>query len=105
MISADLRENSKYRTMKDVETVLRFFAMLKINFWESITLSKYLDLFLERANKLPEDAVAYYKNLFERTIQLAYDIYGDKTFCMWKRIVKEIYFVGPNEQRLSYMIP
>lgn len=84
-ISADLRENLKYRTMKDVETVLRFFAMLKIDFWESITLSKYLDLFLERANKLPEDAVAYYKDLFERTIQLAYDIYGDKTFCMWKK--------------------
>ena len=71
--------------MKDVETVLRFFAMLKINFWESITLSKFLDLFLECANRLPEDAVAYYKNLFERTIQLAYDIYGEKTFCMWKK--------------------
>lgn len=84
-VSVELRENSKYKTMKDVETVLRFFAMLKIDSWESITLSKFLDLFLEHANKLPEDAIAYYKNLFERTIQLAYDIYGEKTFCMWKK--------------------
>ena len=71
--------------MKDVETVLRFFAMLKVDFWENITLSKFLDLFLERANKLPDDAVEYYKNLFEHTIQLAYDIYGEKAFCMWKK--------------------
>lgn len=85
LVSVELRENPKYKTMKDVETVLRFFAMLKIDYWESITLSKFLDLFLERANKLPEDAVVYYKNLFERTIQLAYDIYGEKTFCMWKK--------------------
>ena len=47
-----------------------------------------LDLFLECANKLPDDAVEYYKNLFEHTIQLAYDIYGEKTFCMWKKIGK-----------------
>ena len=85
LVSVELRENPKYKTMKDVETVLRFFAMLKIDSWESITLSKFLDLFLERANKLPEDAVVYYKNLFERTIQLAYDIYGEKTFCLWKK--------------------
>ena len=84
LVSVELRENTKYKTMKDVETVLRFFAMLKIDYWENITLSKFLDLFLERANKLPEDAVAYYKDLFEQTIQLAYDIYGEKTFCMWK---------------------
>mgnify|MGYP003466997912 FL=1 len=85
IISTDLRENPKYRTMKDVETVLRFFAMLKIEYWENVTLSKFLDLFLECANKLPGDAIEYYKNLFEHTIQLACDIYGEKTFCMWKK--------------------
>lgn len=84
-ISSELRDNPKYRTMKDVETVLRFFAMRQINSWESITLSKFLDLFTERANKLPIEVIQYYKNLFEQTIQLAYDIYGEQTFCMWKK--------------------
>ena len=85
IVSVGLRENPKYKTMKDAETVLRFFAMLKIDFWESVTLSKFLDIFLKCANKLPQEAIAYYKNLFESTIQLAYDIFGENTFCMWKK--------------------
>lgn len=84
-ISVELRGNSKYKTMKDVETVLRFFAMRQVDSWENITLSKFLDYFLECANELPKDAITYYKSLFEQTIQLAYDIYGDYTFCMWKK--------------------
>lgn len=88
IISVELRENPKYKTMKDVETVLRFFAMLHIDSWEGISLSKFLDLFLERANKLPKEVIAHYRNLFERTIQLAYDIYEDKAFCMWKKSSK-----------------
>lgn len=85
IISLELRENSKYRTMKDVETVLRFFAMRQIDLWENITLSKFLDLFLERANRLPQEAIQYYRNLFECTIKLAYDIFGEQTFCLWKK--------------------
>jgi len=85
IISVELRENTKYKTMKDAETVLRFFAMLQIDSWENITLSKFLDSFLERANKLPQEVITHYKSLFEHTIQLAYDIYGEKTFCMWKK--------------------
>ena len=42
-------------------------------------------IILECANELPKDAITYYKSLFEQTIQLAYDIYGDYTFCMWKK--------------------
>ena len=84
-ISVELRGNSKYKTMKDVETVLRFFAIRQVDSWENITLSKFLDYFLERANGLPEEVITYYKLLFEQTIQLAYDIYGDYTFCMWKK--------------------
>ena len=84
-INTELRDNTKYKTMKDVETILRFFAMRQINHWENITLSKFLDLFIERANKLPQNALEYYKTLFEQTIQLAYDIYGEYTFCMWKK--------------------
>lgn len=85
IISLELRDNPKYRTMKDVEIVLRFFAMRHIDAWESVTLSKFLDLFTEYANKLPISVIQYYKSLFEQTIQLAYDIYGDQTFCMWKK--------------------
>lgn len=85
LISVELRENPKYKTMKDVETVLRFFAMLQIDSWENVTLSRFLDSFLECANKLPQEVITHYKILFEHTIQLAYDIYGEKAFCMWKK--------------------
>lgn len=85
IISLDLRENSKYKTMKDVETVLRFFAMRQIDSWEGTTLSKFLDLFIKCANNLPQNVIQYYKELFEQTIQFAYDIYGEQTFCMWKK--------------------
>ena len=83
-MSDELKENSKFRTMKDVETVLRFFALRKIDKWENTTFTKFLDHFACQANKLPENVLSEYKSIFEKTIKFAYDLLGDKAFCMWK---------------------
>lgn len=83
-MSDELKENSKFRTMKDVETVLRFFALRKIDKWENTTFTKFLDHFAYQANKLPENVLSEYKSIFEKTIKFAYDLLGDKAFCMWK---------------------
>ena len=79
-----MKENTKFKTMKDVETVLRFFALRKIDLWDGTTFSKFLDKYALRANDLPELVLPDYKVLFENTIKFAYDLFGDKAFCMWK---------------------
>ncbi len=84
IVSDELKENTKFKTMKDVETVLRFFALRKIDQWDNTTFTKFLDCYAYRADVLPEEILFEYKILFEKTIKLAYDIFGDKAFCLWK---------------------
>lgn len=83
-ISDELKENTKFKTMKDVETVLRFFALRKIDQWDNTTFTRFLDRFAYRADELPEHVLPEYKVLFEKTIKFAYDLFGDKAFCLWK---------------------
>lgn len=85
IVSDELKENSKFRTMKDVEIVLRFFALRKIDLWNGTSFSKFLDMFASRANELPDNILIKYKSLFEDTIKFAYDLMEDKIFCMWKK--------------------
>lgn len=85
IIDDDLKENILFKSMKDVEYVLRFFAIRQINQWsDDWTLSTFLDLFSSAAQNLPEDILESYKDLFEKTIELAFNIFGDKTFCLYK---------------------
>ena len=83
-ISEDLKNNSKFRTMKDVETVLRFFALRKIDAWGDSTFTNFLDRYANATTSISEDAVSAYSLLFKRTIRLAYELFGDYTFCMWR---------------------
>lgn len=85
VISDDLRDNKDFSTMKDVETVLRFFALRSINFWNNTTFSKFLDEYSDYMTNVDEDLLNLYKKLFEQTISLAYSIFGERTFCLWKR--------------------
>lgn len=91
-ISEELKENQLFSTMKDVEYVLRFFAMRNIHAWSKGTLSRFLDQILYESSKLPVDKINQYKELFEQTIKLAYDIYGDLVF----QLRKKVYFEGDN---------
>lgn len=85
IISDELKEDPRFRTMKDVEFVLRFFALRKIDMWNDISFSKFLDLYAKRADKIDdENILSQFRLLFEKTIKFAYDLFDDKAFCMFK---------------------
>ena len=84
-ISSDLKENQLFSKMKDVEYVLRFFAMRNIHAWNKGTLSKFLDQVLQDSRNLPDHVISVYQELFEETIKLAFDIYGYSVFKLRKK--------------------
>ena len=79
-----LNNNLMYSTMKDVEMVLRFFAMRHIVQFEDMSLKSFLDYFLREANKFDDSILEQYEKLFNDTIELVYNIYGDTAFRLWK---------------------
>ena len=81
---AELEENSFYSTMRDVETVMRFFAMRHVDKYTG-RQKDFFDHFTEAANQLPESVLECYRDLFERTIQFAYDLFGLGAFGVWKQ--------------------
>ena len=89
--SQELRENDMYSRMKDVEAVIRFFAMRNLNDFD-MPLQLFLDLFTEQANKLPSTVLSEYDQLFRSTIKLAYDIFGNKAFGVWRKRGEEWFF-------------
>lgn len=86
IVSIDLRENPMYQKMKDVETVLRFFAIrLSKHLWGNCPLKKYLDQYQALMVNTPNEIVEEYLKLFESTIDLAHKIFGQYTFCVFKQ--------------------
>lgn len=90
----DLNANSKWRKlfgidepdsrMRDIEYILRFFAIKSGNVLNSeskqISLKKELNNFM-RANKEAEPAdIIQFKNEFEKTVDLVYDCLGKNAF-------------------------
>ena len=84
-IPEDLADNPMFQKMDDVEMVIRFFAMRYLNNLEGLPLKDFLDRFTEQANKLSDNVLMKYESLFENTIGLVYDLYGDKAFCLLKQ--------------------
>ena len=82
---AKLEMNQTYSTMKDVEYVVRFFAMRHIDKWESETLNRFLDKFCASANQLDNSVLTEYHKLFSETIQFAYELFGVEAFRIWKK--------------------
>lgn len=80
----ELKNNYLFQSMKDVETVLRFFAMRQYESWGDIPLSKFLDSFADEAKGLPEEIIPLYSELFEKTIEFAFKLFDDHAFCLWK---------------------
>lgn len=79
-----LEGNHMYSTMRDVEYVVRFFAMRHIDKWESETLNRFLDKFTASANQLDKTVLDQYCALFTDTIKFAYDLFGLEAFRIWK---------------------
>ncbi len=68
-----------YREMEDVELVLRFFAYRFIDTLTG-TVEVFLDEYLQQANLFPEETIKKLEDLFNDTIDIAYDIFGKEAF-------------------------
>lgn len=79
-----LDDNDMYSKMRDVETVMRFFAMRHV---DKLTgrQKDFFDNFTEAANKLPQEVLVQYRDVFDKTIRLAYDLFGPGAFGVWKQ--------------------
>lgn len=84
-ISDELIANSTYQDMTDVELVLRFFAYRQKHLHNTSTLYRYLDNYLQYGNMLKPPVLANLEGIFKNTIKLAYDIFGDKAFLLWRK--------------------
>lgn len=83
--SKELIENNLFKKMEDVELVLRFFAFRHISLWESMSLERFLDKFLQEGNLLDQQVLSKLKNLFEETAKLIYDIFGKNAISLYRQ--------------------
>jgi hypothetical protein len=83
--SDELLENETFRRMEDVELVLRFFAYRQRLLHDQTALNVYLDEFLRRGNSFSPELIARYKELFEETVKLVFDVLGEDAFHLWRQ--------------------
>jgi len=83
-VSADVMDNDRFRTMADVELVLRFFAHRQRRRIGAGALGIYLDLYLKQGNNFSQDTLDGLASLFEETIQLVYETLGGSAFWLWR---------------------
>lgn len=79
-------ESQDYRSMQDVELVLRFFAYRQLlDLQKSLALRDYLDAYLDAANNFSPEVLKGLEELFSDTIQFAEDLLGEEAFFLWRR--------------------
>lgn len=75
----ELIENRQYAEMEDAELVLRFFALRHAdNFRRG--MQGFLDLYMIRARNFSKEDVDGLEQIFDKTLDLADQIYGEKAF-------------------------
>ncbi len=68
-----------FAKMADAEVVLRFFALRHVDHYRR-GMQGFLDLYMMRAAKFPNEDVAQLRELYERTLHLAREVYSDLIF-------------------------
>lgn len=89
-----------YREMGDVELVLRFFAMRFVDKYTG-KLDDFLDTYLKNSNSYPDETIDKLEDLFVRNINVAYDLFEDKAFRIFKHRYTNIEW-SPEAQRTIY---
>jgi hypothetical protein len=79
-ISEKVIQNRNYRTMSDVELVLRFFAYRQRLRLHKGPFYQYLDSYLKHGNLYHSKLLSRFGLLFEETIKLVYRTFGSKAF-------------------------
>ena len=106
-IGEELLNNRTFSSMKDVEIVLRFFALRCMDSWkDGLSLNKFLDLFAKNAKRINGDSrMKLLGEMFKESIDLSYAIYGEYTFCMWKKMKSTSVFKWTNEPNMVIYDP
>jgi hypothetical protein len=78
----ELVNNRVYVEMKDTEIILRFFALRHTGNYQR-GMKGFLTLYMIRSRSFNDEDITYLRNLFEKTIALAHDIYGDLLARPW----------------------
>lgn len=97
-------ENRFFKDMSDVELVLRFFSYRqRRELQKGMTLERYLDKYLERANSIDLDTMKKMENIFVSTLELIDAIFDDQAFRMY-RCRKTNIGLGLKDQLRQFMI-
>lgn len=80
--SEKLLEDERYRKMEEVELVLRFFAYRHIDEFRGMTVENFLDDYLKQANHYPDQTREQLEILFNETIEVVYEIFGESAFLL-----------------------
>jgi hypothetical protein len=79
-----LLRNDDFRTMADVELVLRFFAYRQRRDLHRGRLRDYLDVYLKHGNAFPREVLERLENLFVKTIELVFGVLGERAFWLYR---------------------
>jgi hypothetical protein len=69
--------------MRDLEVILRFFALRHAEHYRR-GMAGFLDLYSVRARQFTDEDVQILLSLFEMTIDLAADVFGEQLFHPWE---------------------
>ena len=83
-IHSERAKNKLFKTMADVELVLRFFAYRQKAELQKGSLESYLDYYLEKGNCFTDVVLSRLEILFVDTIRLASDLFGEKAFFLYR---------------------
>ncbi|HEX4004046.1 MAG TPA: DUF262 domain-containing protein [Candidatus Acidoferrales bacterium] len=81
-LSEELAKNRNYVVMRDLEIALRFFALRHAAHYQR-GMKGFLDLYMVRARSFTDDDVKVLQSLFEKTISLGSELYGEALFKPW----------------------
>jgi hypothetical protein len=71
--------SSIFKKMGDLENVLRFFAFRHIENMRG-SQEKFFDIYMFKSKDFSSEDINFLSNIFLETLELAYEIYGDKLF-------------------------
>lgn len=77
-----LLKNAHFSKMRDVEFILRFFALRHANQYRG-GMQSFLDQYMVRSRRFDSQDISILQQLFLDTLNLASDIYGDMLFHPW----------------------
>lgn len=72
----ELTGNKHYVVMRDIEIILRFFALRHVEHY-SRGMKGFLDLYMLRARGFTEEDIQFLKDIFNRTVEAGWNIYGE----------------------------